>query len=99
MTELMAPPRWMDRGACQYIDPDIFFPDKGEMNKVRWAKQICRGNDKKGIPECPVLMECFEYAMRACEQYGIWGGVTARERMILRGELADDDAEDAEVAA
>lgn len=41
------------------------------------AKAICAG--------CPVRATCRAYALTAREPYGIWGGLTARERTrILR---------------
>lgn len=33
---------------------------------------------------CPVSVECLEYAMAHDERYGIWGGYTERERRRLK---------------
>ena len=39
------------------------------------AKNICN--------ECPVMVECLNYALHH-ESYGIWGGLTERERQTMR---------------
>ncbi len=79
---LTLPPRgWMDRAACRDVEnPDIFFPilPRGrhakQHNKV--ATDICGG--------CEVIDDCLAYALDANEPYGIWGGLTTRERRDLR---------------
>ena len=43
------------------------------------AKDVCR--------RCPVLAQCRAHGL-ACEDYGIWGGLTAKERVAMRAELA-----------
>jgi WhiB family redox-sensing transcriptional regulator len=67
-------PAWMDAALCAGVDGDLFFPTRGEDS---WqAKQICR--------RCPVRFECLEYALAHGERYGIWGGLTERERRQIR---------------
>lgn len=39
---------------------------------VKVAKKLCA--------QCPIRQECLEYAVEAKEEWGIWGGLTARER-------------------
>jgi WhiB family redox-sensing transcriptional regulator len=64
---------WRLRGAYRDHDPDIWFPSPGCAPKVApLAKVICAA--------CPVQTECLEYALVARESYGIWGGLTAKER-------------------
>ncbi len=55
-------------------DPEIFFPEKGGSS--REAKRICS--------ECPVRIECLNYALRRDERYGVWGGMSERERRRLK---------------
>lgn len=65
---------WRDRGLCAQTDPEAFFPEKG--GSTREAKRICTG--------CEVRAECLEYAMTRDERFGIWGGLSERERRRLR---------------
>lgn len=67
-------PKWMDEGICAQTDPDAFYPEKGGSTAP--AKLICM--------RCPVAGACLEYAQENHEYYGIWGGLSARERRRLR---------------
>ncbi|GFG72712.1 hypothetical protein MBOT_00770 [Mycobacterium botniense] len=62
--------RWMLDALCTETDPEIFFPDKG--GSVRDAKKICR--------RCDVRAECLDYALANGERFGVWGGLSERER-------------------
>lgn len=55
--------------------PDLFYADGNVFTEVRAAKQICQS--------CPVQRQCAIYALK-WEDEGIWGGLTARERMVMR---------------
>jgi WhiB family redox-sensing transcriptional regulator len=61
---------WQDQALCAQVDPEIFFPEKG--GSVRDPKRVCRS--------CEVRAECLEYALEHDEKFGIWGGVSERER-------------------
>ncbi|MBI2051355.1 WhiB family transcriptional regulator [Candidatus Roizmanbacteria bacterium] len=61
-------------GRCVGVDPEIFFPNSGD--EVSQAKAICA--------ECYVKVECLEYALKNNEKFGIWGGLTERERRRIR---------------
>lgn len=63
-----------DRGLCAETDPEAFFPEKG--GSTRAAKAICRG--------CEVRAECLQYALDNDERFGIWGGLSERERRALK---------------
>ena len=65
---------WQDRALCAQTDPEAFFPEKG--GSTREAKKICVG--------CEVRGECLEYALENDERFGIWGGLSERERRRLR---------------
>jgi WhiB family transcriptional regulator, redox-sensing transcriptional regulator len=65
---------WMDRALCAETDPEAFFPEKG--GSTREAKQVCRS--------CDVRAECLEYALANDERFGIWGGLSERERRRVR---------------
>jgi WhiB family redox-sensing transcriptional regulator len=67
-------PDWQERALCAQTDPEAFFPEKG--GSTREAKRICSG--------CEVRAECLEYALAQDERFGIWGGLSERERRRLR---------------
>jgi WhiB family redox-sensing transcriptional regulator len=68
------PEPWRDDAICAQTDPEAFFPDKG--GSTRDGKKICLG--------CPVRTECLQYALDHDERFGIWGGLSERERRRLR---------------
>jgi WhiB family transcriptional regulator, redox-sensing transcriptional regulator len=68
------PPEWQERALCAQTDPEAFFPEKG--GSTREAKKICLG--------CEVRAECLEYALAHDERFGIWGGMSERERRRYR---------------
>lgn len=78
-------------GKCTGKDPSIWFPlaDRSQpgnfsanyrkaMAHTRLAKQICG--------ECSIRYECLAYSIYH-EMYGIWGGLTERERHMLRVKM------------
>ena len=65
---------WQERARCRQHDPEVFFPEKGGSS--REAKRICA--------DCPVRIECLNYALRRDERYGVWGGMSERERRRLK---------------
>src|SRR6188768_2847561 len=82
---------WQDQANCLGVDPDLFFPERGAS--TREAKEVCRG--------CVVRLDCLEYALSNGEKFGIWGGLSERERRRIRRQraLARRTALDAEAAA
>ena len=69
---------WMAQGACRGQDPSTFFPSRTEPEKVKQAKAVCAG--------CPVKDSCLEWALYYNERDGVWGGVSARKRRLMRRE-------------
>lgn len=65
---------WMDDALCAQTDPEAFFPEKG--GSTREAKQVCLA--------CPVRAECLDHALDHEERFGIWGGLSERERRALQ---------------
>ena len=65
---------WQLYANCLGVDPDLFFPERGAS--TREAKQVCQG--------CVVREECLEYALANGEKFGIWGGLSERERRRIR---------------
>ena len=66
--------QWQERALCAQTDPEAFFPEKG--GSTREAKRICLG--------CDVKDECLDYALANDERFGIWGGLSERERRRLK---------------
>lgn len=71
-------PRWQTQGLCRGVNPDLFFPERGAS--TREAKEVCKG--------CPVRPECLEYALKTGQKFGIWGGLSERERRRIRRQRA-----------
>ncbi len=71
---------WRDRAACLGVDPELFFPEKGEWAKAERAKQVCRGCSVQGA----CLHEALNGPQATGDEAGIFGGTTPRERRGLR---------------
>ncbi len=69
---------WQLQANCLGVDPDLFFPERGASTKE--AKAVCRG--------CVVREDCLEYALANGEKFGIWGGLSERERRKIRRQRA-----------
>ena len=67
---------WQDYANCRGADADLFFPERGAS--TRKAKAICGACEVKG--------ECLDYAIEMGEKFGIWGGLSERERRRVRRE-------------
>lgn len=68
---------WMWDALCAQTDPDAFHPEQADaVTSVAAAKAVC--------VVCPVLAECRSYALEHGERYGVWGGLSERERAALR---------------
>ncbi|WP_202918447.1 WhiB family transcriptional regulator [Streptomyces cavernae] len=65
---------WQEQALCAQTGSDFFFPEPG--SSVREAKRIC------GL--CEIRAECLEYALRNDERFGVWGGLSEKERLGLR---------------
>ncbi|MEC8445201.1 MAG: WhiB family transcriptional regulator [Actinomycetota bacterium] len=63
---------WAARAACRTPDPDSLFVQGAAQNR---AKAICMG--------CEVRTECLADALDNHVEFGVWGGMTERERRAL----------------
>jgi WhiB family redox-sensing transcriptional regulator len=63
---------WTSRGNCRTADPDALFVQGAAQNR---AKALCSG--------CPVRTECLADALDNQVEFGVWGGMTERERRAL----------------
>ncbi len=68
---------WQSDALCAQTDPEAFFPEKG--GSTRDAKRICTS--------CEVRDQCLEYALANDERFGIWGGLSERERRKLKRDV------------
>lgn len=81
MTEVLS----KSKAACKGQETALFFIDNGPLTSKRVrigigkAKSICNG--------CEIKVECFMHAVNNQENYGIWGGTTAKERMRLNASM------------
>ncbi len=76
------PEPWVVDAACAETDPEAFFPNKGESTSA--AKAVCAGCSARG--------DCLAYALERNERFGVWGGLSERERRVLRrGAVASVD--------
>lgn len=71
------PEEWEANALCAQTDPEIFFPEKG--GSTREAKKTCA--------RCMVAAECLDKALANDERFGIWGGLSERERRKLVRQL------------
>jgi WhiB family redox-sensing transcriptional regulator len=74
---------WRMQAACRTVDSALFFGGDGERpptrrRRERRAKKICA--------ICPVLLPCRAYALVRREAYGVWGGLSERDRARVLGE-------------
>jgi WhiB family redox-sensing transcriptional regulator len=65
---------WQEEALCAQTDPEAFFPEKG--GSTREAKRVCG--------RCEVRGDCLSYALAHDERFGIWGGLSERERRRLK---------------
>jgi len=71
-------PEWASRGACRDGDPEELFVVGAAQNK---AKLICMS--------CPVRIDCLADALDSRAEFGVWGGMTERERRHLLRRRSD----------
>jgi WhiB family redox-sensing transcriptional regulator len=71
---------WMRDGLCAQTDPDAFHPD--ENVSVKPAKAVCA--------VCPVVAQCRSYALETDQRFGVWGGLSARERQQISKSTRPD---------
>ena len=70
---------WRSLAVCRGTDPDLFFP-VGTTGQA--LVQIARA--KEGCDECPVRVECLDYAIATNQDSGIWGGLDEEQRRSIR---------------
>lgn len=74
---------WRHQATCRDTDPELFFPigTTGQaLLQIAKAKSVCC--------ECPVHVECLQFALETNQDTGIWGGTSEEERRQMRREQA-----------
>jgi len=64
---------WQTEAACRGVDAELFFP--ATEDEATAAMAICE--------TCPVRMACLAFAVERNERFGVWGGMTEKERQRL----------------
>ncbi|WP_415953522.1 WhiB family transcriptional regulator [Streptomyces sp. KLOTTS4A1] len=67
-------PDWHEDALCAQTGPEFFFPEPG--SSVSDAKRICFS--------CAGRAACLDYALTHDERFGVWGGLSEKERLALR---------------
>ncbi len=70
---------WVHRARCKDEDPELFFPvgtTGPAAAQIDAAKAVCM--------ECPVRIECLEWALATGQDAGVWGGLSEDERRAVR---------------
>lgn len=68
---------WWKQAACRQAETDYWFPTDGDDTKTMCA------NAKAVCAKCTVREECLQWALDH-ESFGVWGGTTEKERILLR---------------
>lgn len=68
-------PAWFQEAVCASVGGDMWFPEPGQNYFLHEAQRICRS--------CPVQVECLEWALAEGEKFGVYGGLTAKQREEL----------------
>jgi WhiB family transcriptional regulator, redox-sensing transcriptional regulator len=75
---------WRLEAACREVDPELFFPEPGQVPQAAAAKAVCAG--------CGVRGPCLEAALHGPQarddHAGIFAGTTASDRVRLRGRAS-----------
>jgi WhiB family redox-sensing transcriptional regulator len=70
---------WQVDASCRGVDAELFFPPTEE--EAGTAKAICE--------TCPVRLTCLAFALERNERFGVWGGLTEKERGRLSPAARD----------
>lgn len=68
------PPAWVSEGLCAQVDPELFFPERGQRSTD--ARRVCTS--------CGVRAQCLAEALANPSLEGVWGGTTQAQRAALR---------------
>lgn len=72
---------WQDDAACQFADPDLFFPKGGAKANYSQAIKLCAG--------CPVWRQCLQFGLESDAEYGMFGGASPADRKDIKSGRID----------
>ena len=81
---------WKENGTCRQTDPELWFADTSRRTNAR-AASICAS--------CPVRRPCLAWALVFAEEFGVWGGLDAADRLPLHRRLITGEPLTAVLAA
>ncbi|MCX4546494.1 WhiB family transcriptional regulator [Streptomyces sp. NBC_01565] len=85
---------WRHNAVCRDEDPELFFPTGNigpALLQIEEAKAVCR--------RCPVMEQCFQWALASGQDAGVWGGLSEDERRAIRRRAARNRAHTRKAAA
>jgi WhiB family redox-sensing transcriptional regulator len=72
---------WQEQAACRGMSLDLFFAPDGERQRDRERREEAA---RRVCIQCPIRLRCLEHALRAPENYGVWGGMGEEGRTTER---------------
>lgn len=85
--QLPTPPGpWVAEALCAQVGGDGWFPDRAAPGSESLSNPVSVDDAKAVCARCPVRQQCLAYALDNDETYGIWGGLSPRERRTLRND-------------
>lgn len=69
---------WREQALCAGKETNLFFPESGLNAAIRQSRMM-----KAFCKACPVRIDCLHYAINTEEPFGIWGGLSAKERKVV----------------
>jgi len=71
---------WMDHANCRNMDTSLFFlADQTGAQYSSFAKEVCA--------ECDVSQNCLDYANENMFDYGMFGGLSPKQRSRYRARV------------
>lgn len=67
---------WQSQARCRGEDPELFYPVSTDPLEAKPAQQVCA--------QCPVQLQCHDYAQDTNQRYGVWGGRTPEQLLHER---------------
>lgn len=84
----LASMEWRESAGCTKASPDLFFPEGEEgIPRPRAEYEQAKAEAKGICAACPVQAQCLEFAVLTHQKFGIWGGMTGKERRRYRSDL------------
>lgn len=71
---------WQFHGSCRGEASEVFYHPDGERGLARQRREL---HAKAICAVCPVIEACRKHALEFAEPYGVWGGMSESERLIV----------------